>query len=188
MSVVKYVQELGYAYTTLTMTGEGNSQPVLGMIRAFDEGPKIINIESLSLRSNEGPTLPGNIRTVNMPFSLTVKAMFAELTELPPVSRTIWDVQPLRGPNVFLPLITEGLPENTDGLIEVERSSLQAILSTRAIIVDQNGVSHSLTEGKKVYLGYLTKIDNKKNRVEFTLNKGGIVEKFYLEMSFQSNE
>jgi len=188
MSVVKEMQNIGYAYKVLSIMGEGKSQTVLGMIRAFDKGPKILNIESLSLRGIEGPTESGNLRTIIMPFTITMKAMFADLKDLPPISRTVYDVKPLRGPNVFLPLISARLQQNTEGLIEVERATLQAILSKKAIIIDHSGKIHTLKEGSEVYLGYLTKINLRKNRVEFTLNKGGVVEQFFLNMSFQQND
>jgi len=38
----------------------------------------------------------------------------------------------------------------------------------------------TLEEGDEVYLGYVTKIVPEEGRVEFTLNKGGIVERFEL--------
>lgn len=188
MAKIKDFQALGFAYTTLSITGEGNFNSVIGMIRGFDNGPKILNIETLSLRGVEGPSGPGNIRTIIMPFTLTVKALYAVLTDLPPISRKISDITIPKGPNIFLPLVAANLPANTEGLLEAERASLQAILPDKAIIIDHGGKIHALVEGSEVYLGYLTKIDLKNNRVEFTLNKGGIIERFYLSMSFQQTE
>ena len=62
------------------------------------------------------------------------------------------------------------------------------MLPGKAILVDHLGKIHVLKEGDEVYLGYLTKIDVPNNRVEFTLNKGGIVERYSLTLPFPSAE
>ncbi len=84
--------------------------------------------------------------------------------------------------NPFYPLILESLPPNEDNLVNIERSRILGLTSTRIFIVDQTGTTQVLKPGDKVYLGYLDKIDIKNNHATFNLDKGGIQEIFTLEV------
>ena len=54
------------------------------------------------------------------------------------------------------------------------------------LVRDRKGRFNSLKVGDKVYLGYLTRIDPKRGEAEFTLNKGGIIEKVVLKIFVKS--
>ena len=56
-------------------------------------------------------------------------------------------------------------------------------LQAPIVIVLHQPVIGVLWEGERVYLGYLTSIDYKNNKVKFIINRGGVIEKveLYLE-------
>ncbi len=78
--------------------------------------------------------------------------------------------------DIFYPLIRNEIPPNLDNLLDVQNAVLLALIPDGAFLADANGNTFLLWEGDKVYLGYLTNIDYKKNEVNFVLNKGGIIE------------
>jgi hypothetical protein len=89
-------------------------------------------------------------------------------------------------PNPFLPLITQHLPENRSGFFEVEGARIKALTHDMAYLVDRQGRLHILREGDRVFMGWLTQIDIRRNRVWFVLNKGGIEERVALKAEFDT--
>ncbi len=90
--------------------------------------------------------------------------------------------------DIFYPLIRNEIPPNTDFLLDVQGAKLLALIPEGAFIADSRGSSYLLWEGDEVYLGYLTKIDYKNNKVSFVLNKGGIIEKVDLDLESEKNK
>ena len=90
--------------------------------------------------------------------------------------------------DIFYPLIRNEIPPNTNFLLDVQGAKLLALIPEGAFIADSKGNSYLLWEGDEVYLGYLTKIDYKNNRVSFVLNKGGIIEKVELDLESEKNK
>ncbi|MEO8398227.1 MAG: hypothetical protein ABI550_00275 [Ignavibacteriaceae bacterium] len=90
--------------------------------------------------------------------------------------------------DIFYPLIRNEIAPNTDFLLDVQGAKLLALIPEGAFIADSKGNSYLLWEGDEVYLGYLTKIDYKNNRVSFVLNKGGIIEKVELDLESEKNK
>ena len=104
------------------------------------------------------------------------------------MKRTLNNVRFASARDPFYPYIRANIPPNFDGLLEAERAELRAIVAGKALIADHTGVVHMLKPGDEVYLGYVSRINPEKNEVEFTLNKGGIIEKFVLKLSFDKQE
>ncbi|MBZ0263937.1 hypothetical protein K8I28_04645 [bacterium] len=183
---VKEVRNDGYGYQSFKLAGIGTYRAIMGVIFVLERGPKIFFIDKLTLHGME--TQPGDEyeQSVMVPFELTIRAMFADLEVIPSVNRSVSSVDVPTSPNIFYPIIKRSIPLNKEGLIDVEQAQLRALLADKAIVVDQKGKVHSLKEGDRVYLGYLTSINKQKNNIEFTLNKGGIVERFTLNLSFTS--
>lgn len=169
-----------------SLQGEGIYDSVFGLIWALEHGPKIFTIEKLQLRGIENVQRKPNQQLVVLSFEMTVSAKFAHLPEYSRAKRTLSDVTVPASRNIFYPLIQSNVAPNSRGLLEVEQAELQAILPNKAIISDKRGKLYNLKEGDEVYLGYLVKINNSQNWVEFTLNKGGIVERFRLKLTFNS--
>jgi hypothetical protein len=85
--------------------------------------------------------------------------------------------------DAFYPLLRNDIPANTDGLLDVQGAKLLALVPEGAFLSDASGGTFLLWEGEPVYLGYLTSIDYKNNKVKFIINRGGVIEKveLYLE-------
>ncbi len=187
---VKDIQSNDYGCKIFTLTGEGDWESIFSLVWILENGPKIFAIEKLEMRGVEAieedidPPYYTRFKMI-VPFSLQVKAVYsagAILTDLPVSNASEYLVQLPTGRNIFYPGIIRSLPPNDAGLLETERAELKAVFPGKAIIADHLGNIHSLTEGDPVYLGYLLKINQSQNSVEFLLNKGGIVEKFSLKL------
>lgn len=83
--------------------------------------------------------------------------------------------------NPFYPLIRNIKP-NEDNLTNIEQSSLLALSSEKAFILDQNGVLQKIKVGGEVYLGTLKTVNLNEGTAKFELNKGGIIELITLEV------
>jgi len=90
------------------------------------------------------------------------------------------NIVPNRIYDVFFPLIRKEIPPNTDNLLDVQTAQLLALLPEGAFLSGNSDSTYVLNKGDKVYLGYVTDVDHKKNEVKFILNKGGIIEKVSL--------
>ena len=88
----------------------------------------------------------------------------------------------------FGPIILSDVPPNLDGLVEVERSDLKAVIPGKAFVLDQDSNIRTLSEGDEVYLGYVTRIIQEEGRIECTLNKGGIIERIELKIRYSADE
>lgn len=183
---LKVVQAGGYGYRTFSVDGVGTYQSVFALIWALERGPKIFTIDMLRLRGVESVQRKKHQQLIMISFNLQIRALFADLPDFPPINRTLSDVRVPDGLNIFWPLILSDIMPNEQGLLEVEHADLQAILPGKAIISDRAGKLYVLSEGDEVYLGYLIKINQKENWIEFTLNKGGIIERFRMKLSFNS--
>ncbi len=99
---------------------------------------------------------------------------------LPPVPM---DVLPSQRPaiNPFFPIVMEQLPPNTYGLVDVESATLVSISGGEAVFKDEKGY-RKLGIGDAVYLGQITSIDPRGERVVARLNKGGIIDEVEIEL------
>jgi len=82
---------------------------------------------------------------------------------------------------LFYPLVHD-IPPNTEGLINVEQSRLIGLTAEKLFLVDQTGTLQELQIGDEVYLGSLSSINQQSQAAEFVLNKGGIIEKYTLQI------
>jgi hypothetical protein len=82
---------------------------------------------------------------------------------------------------LFYPMIHD-IPENDEGLLNIEQSKLIGVSGEKAFILDSDKKLHELSIGDEVYLGSLRYISLKDETATFILNKGGIVEKLRLKV------
>ena len=75
--------------------------------------------------------------------------------------------------NIFYPLI-HAVPSNSRDLLEPAKSKLIGLTNTVAYLLDQHGKMRTLNIGDAVYLGRLRSIDQQRQQVVFSQNKGGI--------------
>jgi len=188
MSTMRDVQASGYGYKLFSLKGEGVYWSIFGLVWFLEKGPRIYAIDHMSLHGiesvrQEGPEELMSVPEITVPFELEVRALYAGVPDLPPRELSLTSLSIPSGENLFLPLITRELPPNAFEALDVEQAELRVILPDRAVCADKSGKLHVLRKGDLVYLGCLTKIDIQHNCVEFTLNKGGIVEKFVLKLA-----
>lgn len=173
-----------YSYNVYNIKGEGPFFKIYKFISYLEKGPLFYKIEKLTLRMVEEKDKETGVYQIILPFEMEIWALFANVPDLPPIRRTLASVRANRVTNPFYPFIYRNLPPNIDELPEVERAELKAILKDKILIADHQGKIHELVEGDKVYLGYLKSIDGEFNEANFILNKGGIIERFSLQMRF----
>lgn len=175
----------GYGYNIFNIKGEGTFHNIYKFLWYLERGPLIYKIKKTNLRVMESRNKETNRTELVIPFDIIIWALYADINDLPPIKRKLRDVNFVSAGNFFYPYITKEIPENDGNLIDVERAELKAVMPGKAFIVDQNGQVNLIEVGSKVYLGYVTRIDPRNNNVEFTINKGGIVERFILKLGFE---
>lgn len=183
-----------YGYNMYNLRGESNFENFYRFVWMLENGRKLYKIPTLNLRSieivktetkpGEEPTPEG--REFRVGFEMVIHAYFTPQTDLTG-SVGYGEVMPAAlNYNPFKPLILSSIPPNILGLVEVDRSELKAVIPGKAFIQDQDNEIQTLQEGDEVYLGYVTRIRPEEGRVEFTLNKGGIIERFELTIRFET--
>lgn len=174
-----------FAYNTYRLKGEAPFNRLFQFLWYLERGPEIYQIKKLTLHGVESKDPETQMPELVVPFEMEISSYYSDIADLPPIKRSLDDVVVPPAINPFYPHVLRNLPPNSDNLVEVERAELKAVLQDQALVADHNGRVHVLRKGSRVYLGYLNRIDPEKNQVEFTLNKGGIVEKVLLRMRFE---
>lgn len=176
-----------YGYNTYNLQGETSYTNLFKFIWYLEHARLLYKIGSLSLTGHEIRDDKTGRTEMIVPFTMDLEAYYSSVagvsSEMTGSDPTFYRrVDP--GLNFLRPLISTEPPPNVEGLVDVERSELRAVMSDKIFIVDQNGMGHILKIGDQVYLGYLTKIVPARNEAEFTLNKGGIIDRVDLKVRF----
>jgi Tfp pilus assembly protein PilO len=176
-----------YGYNTYNLKGETSYTSLFKFIWYMEHARLLYKIGDLSLTGHEVRDEQTGMTETIIPFTMELRAYYSSVagvsSEMSGVDPTFYRPVDV-GLNFLRPLISTEPPPNVRGLVDVERSDLKAVMSDKVFIVDQNGMGHILRIGDEVYLGYLTKIDQNKNQAEFTLNKGGIIDRVDLKVRF----
>jgi len=178
-----------YGYNVYNLKGETSYENLFKFIWYLEHAKLLYKLESLTLNGHEVREQTQEKPQLIVPFTMDVDAYYSSAAGIsseksgqdPTLYKTIGV-----GLNFLKPLISSEPPPNVRGLVDVERSDLRAVMSDKVFIVDQEGKGHMLRVGDEVYLGYLTKIDASKNEAEFTLNKGGIIDRQVLRVRFEN--
>jgi len=184
---VEMKKEKDFSFYSYKVTGTGEFNDLYRLLYAIEQSKELKKIQKGSLSTSivvDSDGIP--LYLVN--FDFVINVYFANDDRFTTANLKENNLNPGRIYDVFYPLIRNELPANTEELLEVEGSKLLALLPDGAFISDTKGNTFMLWEGDQVYLGYLTKIDYNKNRVNFILNKGGIIEKVYLELQKEENQ
>ena len=183
-----------YGYNSYNLKGESTFENYYKFVWMMENGRRLYKIATLNMRTIEivkAAAEPGKEptpeeREFRVGFEMVIHAYYTPTTDLTG-SVGVGDIMPAAlNYNPFKPLILSSIPPNSLGLVEVDRSELKAVIPGKAFIQDQNNLIQTLQEGDEVYLGYVTGIDPENGMVEFTLNKGGIIEKFDLTIRFET--
>ncbi len=176
-----------YGYNTYSLRGEASYATLFRFVWYLEHARLLYKIGSLTMNGHEVYDDKTGGTKVVVPFTMDLQAYYSSAAGVssgeagpdPTLYRPV-----AAGLNFLSPLISTQPPPNVKGLVDVERSDLKAVMSDKVFLVDQNGMGHILRVGDEVYLGYLTKIDPSKNEAEFTLNKGGIIDRVDLKVRF----
>ncbi len=173
-----------YGFNTYNLKGEASFENLFRFIWYLENSRLLYKISALNLRGIESRDKTTGKTQLLVTYEMILNAYFSNIQELHSSSgeRKIMPVSLTADP--FAPIIFRDLPPNTEDLVEIERSDLKAIVPGRAFVIDQNNKMRALSEGDEVYLGYVTKVDHINGRIECTLNKGGIIEKFELNIRY----
>ncbi len=176
-----------YGYDVYNLKGETSYENLFEFIWYLEHAKLLYKVEDLTLTGHEvRDETSENPKTI-VPYTMNIDAYYSSVAgvssevsgEDPTLYKTV-----IAGHNFLNPLISSEPPANLRGLVDVERSDLRAVMTDKIFIVDENGKAHVLSVGDEVYLGYLTRIDQEKNEAEFTLNKGGIIDRVVLKTRF----
>lgn len=176
-----------YGYNTYSLKGETSYDNLFKFIWYLEHARLLYKISDMSLSGHEYREQARERAKIVIPFTMELRAYYSSVAGISSPSTgpdpTLY--QPVRtGTDPLKPLISSEPPPNVRGLVDVERSDLRAVLPDKVFIVDEKGKTHILREGDEVYLGYLTKINPGRNEAEFTLNKGGIIDRVVLKVRF----
>lgn len=182
---VEYVeqkQDRDFFYYEYKLNGSAPYNDLYKFIYGIEQSKELKKVSSISLGSlvetgkEDGPKFLVSFNMVaHVYFSSNNRFATAEFVENDLAAKPLYDA--------FYPLLRNDIPANTDGLLDVQGAKLLALVPEGAFLSDASGGTFLLWEGEPVYLGYLTSIDYKNNKVKFIINRGGVIEKveLYLE-------
>jgi len=182
----EFKKEKHFNYYIYQLTGTGEYNDVYRLIYAIEQSKELKKIFQGNMQTNIVVDSDGYPQYL-VNFAFTVYVYFADDDRFTTIDFTENELAASEKYDVFYPLVRNELPPNSEDLLEVEGAKLLALIPDGAFIADSKGNTFMLWEGDQVYLGYLTKIDYKNNQVTFILNKGGIIEKVFLEMQKEEN-
>lgn len=175
-------QERDFYYYEYSVKGVAPYNDLYKFIYGIEQSKELKKVTSINLGSlvknekEEGPKfLVAFTLVVHVYYSNDNRFATAEFVENDLNARPLYDA--------FYPLLRNDIPSNTEGLLDIQGAKLLALVPEGAFLTDATGGTFLLWEGEPVYLGYLTSIDYKNNRVKFIINRGGVIEKveLYLE-------
>ncbi len=176
-----------YGYHLFRITGEASFTRVYKFLWYIERGPQIYKVRNFSMRGVEMTDPETEEFKMVVPFEMTVAAFFAKVDDVPSAHRTLAQVSYASARNPFYPFVKRDLPINSEEQLEIERASLKAVTSEKALIEDHLGKIHTLELGAEVFLGFLTKLNPDKGEAEFSLNKAGVFERVILTVKTEED-
>jgi hypothetical protein len=173
-----------YGYNVYSLKGEAPFDNFYRFVWYLENDRKLYKVNTMAVKGLEVVGSEKEEAQILVTFDMQVHAYFSSVAEL---SSSLGDR--VLSPNLlavdpFAPVISSGLPANVQALVEIERSTLKAVIPGKAFVEDQTNMIRTLREGDEVYLGYVTRLDPESGRIECTLNKGGIIEKVELKIRY----
>ncbi|MEW6653444.1 MAG: hypothetical protein AB1394_08240 [Bacteroidota bacterium] len=170
-----------------TLFGIARYTDLYRLVYAIEESKNLKKVVSVELSSNVKVDEDGTpVYLVNYKF--TAKVYFSNDDRFSFKGGTENLLEPNPAYDIFYPLVRNEIPPNLNGLLDVQSAQLLALIPDGAFLSDASGNTYLLWEGDKVYLGYLTNIDYINNRVNFVLNKGGVIENVSLQLQKAKKE
>ncbi|MBT3343778.1 MAG: hypothetical protein HN712_03750 [Gemmatimonadetes bacterium] len=171
-----------YQSTSYMIEGEASFHHLFAFLWKLEHYKRLYTIESLhwqeTTRSEGRDSAPRSL--VKFRMAITGYGTGSQWSE----DTTLIDEgqpEPLEH-NPFRPLVRDYIPPNLRNLLDVDHAQLQGLSDDRAFLLDHQQKLQVMREGDAVYLGLLTDIDKQGRYAEFTLNKGGFIEKVVLRL------
>ncbi len=175
-----------YGFNIYTLKGEATFDNLYKFIWYAENGRRLFKISNLVLRGYESKSKETGETRVLVLFDMELQAYYSSIPELNVAPEERKTIPATLTTNPFYPLIFRELPPPQPDEIEIERSILKAVIPGKAFIIDQYQKQRQLSEGDKVYLGYVTRIIPDQGKIECLLNKGGVAER--VELSIRLGE
>lgn len=179
-----------YTKYVYTLNGESAYGEILRLIWHITHEPILYRINSLRLNSTGDPQLLSFSIELEG-YAMNEELEIAEFSELSPTSYASLPAQH----DIFAPIIkpkprivvaeAPKLPPKLPGQIDVERASLQAVMSNSIFISDPGNGVKELKVGAAVYLGKLVRIDTERNEAEFRITKFGKTQRITLGINYR---
>jgi hypothetical protein len=181
-------QEGKYGYNVYSLRGEGPFYSLFRFIWYLENGRRLFKFPKMVLKEIIAQDSPGEEKSPVVQFQAEMRAYYSSIVDLS--GNVAWrdTAAAFIDTNPFWPLVRPDLPKNTEGLLELARAELKAVIPGKAFISDSKGKLWTLGVGDNVYLGYVSKISPEDGAVEFVLNKAGISEIVVLKVRFRSPE
>ena len=184
-----------YGYNIYNVKGNGIFDNIYKFVSYIERGPQIHRVTNLTVTSPQNRFQFEN--DIEVPYNMQVRAYYANLEDLPsPTPDFDIEIPEIRNPftpkdfSIFpqkpvkKPPTRKVVPQNTEGLLELNGAKLQSIFFGKALITDRKGKAYTLKEGDRIFLGIVQKIDQPGNQVVFQLNKNGSVSTEVLKLEF----
>ena len=174
---------IGYNVYQL-MDGEAVFENLYKFVYYLENGSRLYKIAGINLENKEAVNPDTKQTRKYLIFSMELHAYFTNIKELN-TSVAAKSLTFTQSPfNPFEPIILGAISsEPPAGEMDARAFDVRAILPGKAIVM-YNGDLMILHLGDKVWRGFVSRISSADNKVEFTLNEGGIVRKLTKTMVF----
>lgn len=175
LTLVGTKDEGAIGYNTYRITGTSEFPNIFRFLWLLENGRKLYKIAAITIRSDEISSDTLEYPTIQLQYTMEINSYFTREKALSmQVMKPDSTPQPIAS-NPFQPSILRVTPPNVRKLVDVDKISVKATASTKALVMDEQGRLITLKVGDEVYLGRVTGVYPQEGTVEFTLNDGGIV-------------
>ena len=162
-------------YNSYKIEGTSEFPNILRFLWLLENGRKLYKVSSLTIRSEEIASDSLEYPTIQLQYSMDINAYFTkEQTLSMEVMKPDSTPQPITS-NPFQPSILNATPPNVRKLVDVDKISVKATASNKALVMDEQGRLITLKVGDDVYLGKVASVKPQDGTIEFTINDGGII-------------
>lgn len=167
-----------YGILESSIVGFGGYDAVVDFINSIEHSQLLNKVSEVVISP---PRAEDDINDVNFSFILESYYQKTAILDSTGTEYAILKDSEISTFNPLYPLILPSIPNNTEGLINVNSARIIGVTGSR-VFLSESGKVISLKVGDKVYLGYLESIDIQQKKATFNLNKGGIQEVVTLEV------
>lgn len=166
-----------YGFGIYDLKGNTTFEDFFRFLWFIENGTNLYRIRSLDIRQVWTKSEEAREPVLLVSYSMIIEAYYSSIPELSTATGPR-ELQPVRlALNPFFPEILPEIPPNTRDLVEIKRSILKGVIAGRAYVQDHEKRIRELGEGDEIYLGYISKIEPERGRIEYVLNEGGIIDR-----------